>query len=269
MKNNYIIPFLLLLCFGASTAVLIWFLNEIPSEIHNNLGLEIDPVNRATSDIIVKSIIAVIGQILFAIAVFILLFFKSSQTRQLVLNEEVYTEDINQEIKKINLEKKVNEELQSDDFRFEEHVTSILPNISPLSLGEFTDQVIQEIAKKLEAAQAAVYIKKQKKLEFIAGYAFHKPDNQGLSYSFGEGLAGQVAKAQQTVNINEIPEGYIQVISGLGQASPTSLLIVPLIHENNTIGVIEIASFKKFSKFTIKSVERVSQEICKHLIKKI
>ncbi len=268
MKNNYI-PFLLLLCFGASSFALIWFVNEIPSEIHNNLGLEIDPVNRATASIIVKAIFAIIGQIVFTIAAFIILFFKLNQNNQFGLNEEVYTEDINREIKKINLEKKVNEELQSDDFRFEEHVTSILPNLSPLSIGEFADKVIQEIAKKLEAAQAAVYIKKQENLEFIAGYAFHKPDNEGLTYALGEGLAGQVAKAKQTVNINNIPDGYIQVISGLGQSSPTSLLIVPLIHDNKIIGVVEIASFKKFSKFTIKSIERVCQEVCKHLAEKI
>lgn len=259
---------ILFLVFIGSSIGLIWMLNDISAELSSSLELDIDKVNRKTNIIIQTPFLMAIFQIFIAITMFIVLFFKSKKTTN-VLDSEMFSEDLNTEIKKINLEKKVNEELQSDDFRFEEHIVSIIPSFIPLSLGEFSEKIIIEMAKKLEVSQANFYLAKNKKLDFISGYAFHKPDNKGLSYSFGEGLAGQVAKAQQTVNISDIPEGYIKVISGLGEASPTNLLIVPLLHENETVGVMEFASFKKLSKYTIKSIERVCQEIAKNIILKI
>ena len=51
-----------------------------------------------------------------------------------------------------------------------------------------------------------------------------------------------------TVNIKQIPSGYIKAISGLGEATPSNLLICPLIQSGETRGVIELATFKEFSK---------------------
>lgn len=267
LRNNYI-PTILFLIFIASSIGLIWMLNDISAKLSSSLELDIDKVNRRTNIIIQTPFLMAIFQIFIALIMFIVLFFKSNSSKN-ILDGEMFSEDLSTEIKKINLEKKVNEELQSDDFRFEEHIVSIIPSITSLSLGEFSEKIIIEMAKKLEVSQANFYIAKNNRLDFISGYAFHKPDNKGLSYTFGEGLAGQVAKAQQTVNISDIPKGYIKVISGLGEASPTNLLIVPLLHENETIGVMEFASFKKLSKYTIKSIERVCQEIAKNIISKL
>jgi len=116
------------------------------------------------------------------------------------------------------------------------------------------EKVLWKVANDLEAVQGAIFLTKQKdaemkKIELLAGYAYYLPESKVLTYEFGEGLAGQVAKDGRLVNISSIPEGYISVISGLGNSSPTNLILVPIKNEQEEVlGVIEIASFRGFDQ---------------------
>ena len=113
------------------------------------------------------------------------------------------------------------------------------------------EKVLWKVSNDLEAVQGAVFLTKQKDkdikvIELFAGYAYYLPESKILTYEFGEGLAGQVAKDGRLVNISSIPEGYISVISGLGKSSPTNLILVPVKNEQEKVlGVIEIASFSQ------------------------
>ena len=116
------------------------------------------------------------------------------------------------------------------------------------------EKVLWKIANDLEAVQGAIFLTKQKDadmkmIELFAGYAYYLPESKVLTYEFGEGLAGQVAKDGRLVNISSIPEGYISVISGLGNSSPSNLILVPIKNEEEEVqGVIEIASFRNFDQ---------------------
>ena len=50
------------------------------------------------------------------------------------------------------------------------------------------------------------------------------------------------------INIQTVPDGYIQILSGLGQSSPNSIIIFPIKKEEKVIAVVELASFKNFTK---------------------
>jgi putative methionine-R-sulfoxide reductase with GAF domain len=114
-----------------------------------------------------------------------------------------------------------------------------------------SEKALSILANKMEASQGAIYIagKEDGKniISLFASYAFVIPESQKLSYEFGEGLAGQVAKEPKLINISEIPEGYITVLSGLGEANPAHLVICPVLHNDKLIAVAEIAGFKAFS----------------------
>jgi len=69
-------------------------------------------------------------------------------------------------------------------------------------------------------------------------------------FKTGESLPGQVAKNKTILNISNIPENYINIFSGLGKSSPKYMLFIPILYNNKTIGVIELASFKSFNKNT-------------------
>jgi putative methionine-R-sulfoxide reductase with GAF domain len=81
-----------------------------------------------------------------------------------------------------------------------------------------------------------------------ASFAYFKAESKSVSYEFGEGLTGQVAKEGKLINISTVPEGYVTIISGLGNSSPKHLMIVPIKLENAVVGIIELASFKTFTK---------------------
>lgn len=137
------------------------------------------------------------------------------------------------------------------------------------SLEEYCNKLFTTIAERFEIAQGIFYTidlntENEKVLNFAGGYAyFHREDN---SLKIGEGLAGQVAKAQRIINIKNIPDGYIKIVSGLGESTPTNLLICPIISENTSIAILELASFKEFSKVEETHFATLSNKIKDQLI---
>lgn len=118
-------------------------------------------------------------------------------------------------------------------------------------LEKSANKYIVAVSEILEASQGILYLTKKGKkgryVEMLAGYAYTLPESEKLRYEYGEGLVGQAAKEGKTMNITDIPEGYIKIISGLGSASPNSLLIVPLKKNDEVVAVVELASFRAFT----------------------
>ncbi|MCU0438357.1 MAG: GAF domain-containing protein [Raineya sp.] len=129
---------------------------------------------------------------------------------------------------------------------------------------ERLEKILSVICKNLDACQGAIYaLKKEGRKNlyvFQTGYAYYIPESQIMQYELGEGLIGQVAKDGTAMLLKSVPEGYMQVISGLGQASPKSLLIVPIHSKdgNEIIGVFEVASFVNFTELQKNYVQEVS-----------
>lgn len=122
---------------------------------------------------------------------------------------------------------------------------------------------LHAICKQLEAGQGGVYeaveADGKRYVELKSGYALTMGESTLVRYEFGEGLIGQAALSRQTLYIDEIPQGYIKIISGLGSASPRYVLIVPFKQKENLLGVLEIASFTPISEDQRKFVEEAAQ----------
>jgi methyl-accepting chemotaxis protein len=130
---------------------------------------------------------------------------------------------------------------------------------------EILREGLQAICKQLDAGQGAVYMTttsdEVRKVELHAGYALSIGESSTISYEYGEGLIGQAASGGMTLYVDEVPEGYVKIISGLGSASPKHLLIVPMKKDNQVIGVMEIASFTAITEDQRKFVEESAQLI--------
>lgn len=131
---------------------------------------------------------------------------------------------------------------------------------------------LQAVCKQLEAGQGALYmitdIEGKRKLELKAGYALNVAESAVITFEVGEGLIGQVAATGRTVYLDDVPEGYIKIISGLGSASPRYLLIVALRQKERVIGAIEIASFTHLHEQQRKFVEDSAQLIADNVSEK-
>ena len=77
----------------------------------------------------------------------------------------------------------------------------------------------------------------------------------------GEGITGQAWLEMDTIYLKEIPQNYTTIRSGLGEATPNNLIVIPLKNDLNIQGVLEIASFKYFQPFEVKFIERVAESI--------
>ena len=137
------------------------------------------------------------------------------------------------------------------------------------NISEMSAKVISELVKFINANQGGMFVfnddEDEKFLELTAAYAYgHEKKKEKIIYP-GEGMVGMVAAEKKTVYMTEIPETYITITSGLGDAVPGSLLIVPMITEDEIIGVIELASFNELEKHEIRFVEILSETIASTL----
>ncbi len=112
------------------------------------------------------------------------------------------------------------------------------------SIEEVSSKFLSLICTEYKLAQGILSVRKKDSDEFyISGtYAYYN-ENTGYSFRIGEGICGQVAKNQQSIVLSNIPEDYINIVSGLGIASPKFLQVIPIIYANDVIAVLEIASF--------------------------
>lgn len=134
----------------------------------------------------------------------------------------------------------------------DEIAESIVPRLNKKeSIELYAESILQNLVKYFEFVQGIIYLKDDKTKEFraISTYAYTS-DKDPAPFKAGEGIPGQVAKNKTMLNITTIPEGYLQVQSGLGSSSPDNLLIIPLLLNKETIGIIELASFHSLDKET-------------------
>jgi methyl-accepting chemotaxis protein len=98
-------------------------------------------------------------------------------------------------------------------------------------------------------------------LEMTACYAYDRQKFATKHISVGEGLVGRCFQEKERIYITEIPRDYIKITSGLGNDNPTSLLLIPLMYNDNVYGIMEIASFNEYHNFEIEFIERIGESI--------
>ncbi|MBV8431978.1 MAG: GAF domain-containing protein, partial [Solirubrobacterales bacterium] len=98
-------------------------------------------------------------------------------------------------------------------------------------------------------------------LRLIAGYGLRADKAAPIQYQIGQSLIGQVARTKRSIVVADIPEGYIKISSGLGEAPPANLAIVPILFEDQVLGVIELASFTAFSPVQTDFLEQLTETL--------
>ncbi len=134
-------------------------------------------------------------------------------------------------------------------------------------LGKLAEEIVGNLVKYLKANQGALYIiddteaGEEATMSMKACYAWDKKKFLNHKIFKGEGLAGQAWQEGDIVYLTEVPQSYIKITSGLGDANPTSVLIVPLKVNDQIFGVVEIASFNLFQDFEMEFVQKIAESI--------
>ena len=84
-------------------------------------------------------------------------------------------------------------------------------------------------------------------LELQAGYGYEERKHLSTSFRLGEGLVGQAAKEKKRILLTEVPGDYVTINSGLGEATPLHIIVLPVLFEGVVRAVVELASFSPFS----------------------
>jgi hypothetical protein len=120
---------------------------------------------------------------------------------------------------------------------------------------------IDELCRQLGAGQAALYVINNGTCELQCGYALPHQKDSVTKFGLGEGLVGRVALEGKSLYIDNLPEGYITIFSGLGSATASYLAIIPVISDDGIKGVIEIAAFAPITSTTISDLESIGRSL--------
>ncbi len=134
------------------------------------------------------------------------------------------------------------------------------------NLVEFSYSIISNLVKYLDANQGGLFLinntdKSNVFVELLASYAYNRRKYIEKKIPVGVGLVGRCMEEQETIYMTDFPSNYLNISSGLGESSPKSLLIVPIIFNNQMFGVIEIASLHDMKKYQIEFIERIGESI--------
>jgi len=134
------------------------------------------------------------------------------------------------------------------------------------NLEEFSYAIISNLVKYLNANQGGLFIindsdKNSITIDLSASYAYNRRKFLEKRIKFGVGLVGRCINESETIYMTDFPDDYLNITSGLGQAVPKSLLLVPIIFNQQVFGVIELASIYELEKYQIKFVERIGESI--------
>jgi len=132
------------------------------------------------------------------------------------------------------------------------------------------DKIIAALVQYTNSNQGALYIlndedARNKYLELISLFAFDIKKFEQQKIKLGEGILGQTFLEKETTYLTNLPESYIRITSGLGDANPKSILMVPLKVDTQVYGIIELASFNEYSPHEIAFVEKLGESIASTL----
>ncbi|MDX2301855.1 MAG: GAF domain-containing protein [Microscillaceae bacterium] len=137
---------------------------------------------------------------------------------------------------------------------------------------KLSDSIISSLVKYTKSNQGGLFVVEnydpdvmhngeEPYMKLASCYAWDKKKFLEQKVYIGDGLAGQAWQEHATIYLTEVPDGYVEITSGLGKANPNSILIVPLKLNEEVFGVIELASFNEFYPYEIEFVEKIAESI--------
>ncbi|MFD3542643.1 HAMP domain-containing protein [Streptomyces sp. NPDC058662] len=117
-------------------------------------------------------------------------------------------------------------------------------------LAAVAELVMDELTPLVAAQYGAFYLAEDGPggtvLTLVGSYGRPAGAEGGTAFALGESLVGQAARSRRIIATDQVPGSYV-ISSGLGRTTPGSLIILPIVVDDQVLGVIELAAFTAFT----------------------
>jgi signal transduction histidine kinase/HAMP domain-containing protein/DNA-binding response OmpR family regulator len=111
--------------------------------------------------------------------------------------------------------------------------------------------ILSKLAPVVSAQQGVFYImdrnQGEPELKLLASYAYRDRKGVNSRFRLGEGLVGQAALERQRILLTNVPDDYVKISSGLGEAPPRNIVVLPILFEGQVKAVMELSSVEQFN----------------------
>jgi signal transduction histidine kinase/HAMP domain-containing protein/DNA-binding response OmpR family regulator len=147
-----------------------------------------------------------------------------------------------------------------------------LASISSLMQGQrdletLSSLIMSELTPVVSAQHGAFFLARQEEdkdeyeLRLMASYGYKKRRSVSNRFKPGQELVGQAALEKKPILITDPPENYIHIGSGLGESRPRNIIVIPVLFEEQVLGVIELASFTPFGEVILQFLDQLMETI--------
>ncbi|OLZ46002.1 hybrid sensor histidine kinase/response regulator [Amycolatopsis keratiniphila subsp. nogabecina] len=99
------------------------------------------------------------------------------------------------------------------------------------------------------------------RLRLITSYGHSEAPDAPSEFAMGQSLIGQAAQTKKPIVVDRTPPGFVKISSSLGSAPPVTLIVLPIVFEDQVLGVIELASFGEFTAVRKDFLEQLMETI--------
>jgi HAMP domain-containing protein/CheY-like chemotaxis protein/signal transduction histidine kinase len=133
------------------------------------------------------------------------------------------------------------------------------------NLANVSQMILSELAPVVGAKHGVFYIMEtagsDPTLRLAATYAYKERKHLSKQFHVGEGVVGQAAFEKQRILLTNAPDDYIEINSGLGEAKPMEIIVLPIVFEGSVLAVMELASFNHFSETYQSLLDQLTESI--------
>ncbi len=125
--------------------------------------------------------------------------------------------------------------------------------------------ILSELAPLVSMQHGVFYLNESQNgepdMKLLASYAYTERKHLANRFRAGEGLVGQAALDRQSILVTDVPADYVRISSGLGEARPLTIVVLPVLFEGEVKAVIELASFDRFSGIHLTFLNQLTESI--------
>ena len=144
--------------------------------------------------------------------------------------------------------------IRTEQQQREERIKTQLAELNALMRGDLSIEqlganLLGYVVPAVEAQVGAFYSydPDNRSLSMTSSYAMQRRKHLGNTFALGESLVGQCALERKSIVLEQVPEEYLVITSGTGQAVPRNVVVLPVLHDDELKGVLELGAFRPFS----------------------